>query len=225
MEKKFEFMAQGSVNYGSSREALIKSGLGFAIGFILAKGLHLEDADAKAGEVYRGAAKAALREQGEDRKTADRHVNRATRDIAPNLVQRLDMSQIETINAGRLVDSLAAQFKAEGANNISAVVRILKGEAVSDPDGTEKTPEQEAAEAQAKAQSAQEAIDENLVNLALAEGAVARGETVGPETEAEAETKAAPVSEAVADVVARFGFEEVKAALLAMESEALRHVA
>lgn len=169
MDRIENFKALGIKAYGTARDATMGSAIALSLGFIEAYGF-TDEPNKAAYEAFKRDAKAALRNRGEDRKTADRHVNRAAT-ISQKVAEKYHglISDRAAYTEAGLVQAVFVSAKGEGAANIAAFVRLVKGEGVEDPDAVpEKDAEAEAKAAADLAMAENKAATEAEDRIALA---------------------------------------------------------
>lgn len=190
MDRIENFKALGVSDYGTARDGLLRSMVALSLGFVEAYGF-TDTPDKAAFEAFKRDAKAGLRERGEDRKTADRHVNRAAT-VSAQVASKFaaQVNNRDAFTPAQLTQAIFLSAKAEGAKNIAAFVRLVKGEGAADPDAV---PETDAAKVASEAENAALATIKTETDarerLAVA---LSQIETMGfdselPEAEAEAE--------------------------------------
>lgn len=195
MDRIENFKALGVKAYGTARDATMGSTIALSLGFIEAYGF-TDEGNKAAYEAFKRDAKAALRNRGEDRKTADRHVNRAAT-ISQKVAEKYHglISDRAAYTEAGLVQAVFVSAKGEGAANIAAFVRLVKGEGVNDPDAvSEKDAEAEAKAAADLANAENKAATEAEDRIALA---LSQMETMGFDDEPAKVAK--PETEAVDD--------------------------
>jgi len=118
------FFAHAANDFGTARQALVRSTVGVALGYLNALGFDDADQNKVQGEVFKSAAKQVFRDAGNDRKTADRHVNTAIT-LSSKILTQIDLSSRHTSTERRLIDEVTENVWARGGKSIAAMKRLL----------------------------------------------------------------------------------------------------
>ena len=150
MELKNEtFLAHAASDFGTARQALVRSTVGLALGYLNARGWDADKANQIAGEIFKKASKTVFRDAGNDRKTADRHVNTACT-LSAKILTQIDMAGRHDQTERQLIDDVADNLWNRGGKSVAAMKRLLDtGSAIEAPEEQGAT-EAEKAEAENK---------------------------------------------------------------------------
>ena len=151
------FAAHAIADFGTARQALVRSTVGIALGYLNAQDWDADEPNKLERELFKKAMKAAMRDGGNDRKTADRHVNTACT-MAGKLFTQLDMSIRHHQSERDMIDNVTQNLWSRGGTSIAAVKRLLDTGSAVEAVEAEKTPQELAKETEQAATVESDAI-------------------------------------------------------------------